>query len=484
MIKFDHVTFQYDAAETPAIKDITLHIKQGELVLFCGKSGSGKSTITKLINGLIPRGHEGELTGEVTVNDTPISKLPMYALSEMVGSVFQNPKTQFYNVDTTSELAFNLENRGIDLAVITASIDKVMQQFDITHLLDRNIFELSGGEKQIIACATVLLANPDIIVLDEPSSNLDMYSIKKLKEMIQYLKDEGKTIVLVDHRLDYIMNDADRIVYIEDGKIASVYDLAQFKSLSTAQYEEMGLRFVPTKAKLVQPAEETKHIEIKDFTYAYDRFSKRKQLDIATAQIPTNEVVAIIGNNGSGKSTFAKSLSGLNKRFKGRVTYDNHTFKSRQLLKQSYMVFQDVNNQLFTENLEQELKLLDQQVDDAQVDEMLAQIHLLDKKAAHPFSLSGGEKQRLAIATAIMSHKRIIIFDEPTSGLDLFHMKKVAALIHSIKNHNKMVLIITHDKALISEICSYVLHFAEGKIIDQYPLDEQGQQKLDAYFDV
>ncbi|WP_281190765.1 ABC transporter ATP-binding protein [Staphylococcus schleiferi] len=174
MIKFDNVTFNYASSEEPAIQNVSLQIKQGELVVFCGKSGSGKSTVAKLINGLIPKVQPGYMSGHVYLDGCNISEIEMYQLSQMVGSVFQNPKTQFYNVDTTSELAFNLENQGIDKTVIIEKIKTIMNQFKIEHLLDRNIFELSGGEKQIIACATVLITNPDVVVLDEPSSNLDI----------------------------------------------------------------------------------------------------------------------------------------------------------------------------------------------------------------------------------------------------------------------------------------------------------------------
>lgn len=223
MIKFDNVTFNYASSQEYAIKNVSLKIKRGELVVFCGKSGSGKSTITKLINGLIPKVQHGDMTGHVYLDSRNIAEIELYQLSRMVGSVFQNPKTQFYNVDTTSELAFNLENQGIDKEIIIEKIKTVMKRFKIEHLLDRNIFELSGGEKQIIACASVLISNPEIIVLDEPSSNLDMYSIKKLKEMLYYLKQNGKTVVLIEHRIDYIINNADSIYYMENGDIHSHY---------------------------------------------------------------------------------------------------------------------------------------------------------------------------------------------------------------------------------------------------------------------
>ncbi|MCD9067449.1 ATP-binding cassette domain-containing protein [Staphylococcus pasteuri] len=484
MIKFDNVTFNYASSEEPAIKDISFHINQGELVVFCGKSGSGKSTIAKLINGLIPKVQHGEISGHVYLNGYNISEIEMYQLSQMVGSVFQNPKTQFYNVDTTSELAFNLENQGIDSEIIIEKIQTVMKRFKIEHLLNRNIFELSGGEKQMIACATVLITNPDIVVLDEPSSNLDMYSIKKLKEMLCYLKDQGKTIILIEHRMDYIMNNVDSVYYMKDGEIHAHYLADSFRTLGCDELESMGMRYGQEERLRHEPSFDSNEIVMHNFIYRYNKFSKDKQLETKKITMPKGEVIAIIGDNGSGKSTFAKCLCDMLKGFKGYVTYDNQRLNQKQLLNKSYMVFQDVNTQLFTENLEQELQLLNVQVTETQVDDMLKSINLLNKKYEHPLSLSGGEKQRMAIATAVLSGKEIIVFDEPTSGLDLYHMKKVAKTINDIHDTGKQIFIITHDKSLILEVCTYVLHFEEGRIINQFALNQQGTKQLNHYFDV
>ncbi|UXR44977.1 ABC transporter ATP-binding protein [Staphylococcus simulans] len=484
MIKFDNVNFNYVSSEKAAIKNVTFQIKQGELVVFCGKSGSGKSTIAKLINGLIPKVQHGEMSGALYINGRNISEVEMYQLSQMVGSVFQNPKTQFYNVDTTSELAFNLENQGIDKRIIIEKIKKVMKRFKIEHLLDRNIFELSGGEKQIVACATVLITNPDIVVLDEPSSNLDIYSINKLKEMIYYLKEHGKTIVLIEHHLDYIIDYADYVYYMENGELHTCYQVDAFKDLDRDEIESMGIRYEHDTRLQYKPKAEFREMVMHDFTYTYDKFSKNKQLETKEITIPRDEVIAIIGNNGSGKSTFAKCLCGVLKDFKGFVVYHNNLLKQKQLLNQSYMVFQDVNTQLFTESLEQELQLLNTQVTDMQIDEILKSINLLDKKYEHPLSLSGGEKQRVAIATAILSDRQIIIFDEPTSGLDLYHMKKVAELINKLHDKGRQIFIITHDKSLILEVCTYVIHFEGGRMINQFNLNYQGIDKLNHYFNI
>lgn len=251
MIKFDNVSFTYAEATHPALKQLSLEIKQGEVAIFCGKSGSGKSTIAKLINGLIPKVQTGDIEGDIYLNQQSMAELSMYEISTMVGSVFQNPKTQFYNVDTTSELAFNLENQGVPPATIMQKIEQTMNYFELTHLLQRNIFELSGGEKQMIACASVLISKPEIVVLDEPSSNLDMYSIKKLQQMIRYLKQQGTTVIIIDHRLDYALDLADNIYYIDSGQLQQCFTVNDFRALEQQQYETMGLRYQACPIKTI-----------------------------------------------------------------------------------------------------------------------------------------------------------------------------------------------------------------------------------------
>lgn len=269
-----------------------------------------------------------------------------------------------------------------------------------------------------------------------------------------------------------------------NGKIHSDYDVKDFILLSSQTYERMGIRYGQSETLKHHVTLKKDVMELNHFIFTYNKMSKHEQLDIESIKIPTNEVVAIIGNNGSGKSTFAQCLSGLLKRFKGQVLCDNEKYHRKQLLRQSYMVFQDVNTQLFTECLDQELRLQNIQVSETQSDALLNHIHLLDKKFEHPLALSGGEKQRMAIATALLSSKEMIVFDEPTSGLDLYHMQEIAKLISDLHAKGKKIFIITHDKSLILELCTYVLHFSEGRIVNHYALDNQGLEHLNPYFNI
>lgn len=244
MIRIDHVTFSYGEENENAggVHDINLTVEDGQCVVLCGESGCGKTTITRLINGLIPHYYEGKMNGEVWVNGAKVSEQPLYDTAKTVGSVFQNPRSQFFNVDTTSEITFGCENLGQPEQSIRERLDKTIRDFRLEKLMGRNIFHLSGGEKQKIACAGVSIMEPDVLVMDEPSSNLDASSILDLRAILAFWKSQGKTIIVSEHRLYYLRGLADRFIYITGGKVEKDYSVAEFESLTEQQRAKLGLR--------------------------------------------------------------------------------------------------------------------------------------------------------------------------------------------------------------------------------------------------
>lgn len=492
MIRLENVFFNYMNGEARrTLRNINLTIREGETVVFCGESGCGKTTLTRLINGLVPHYYEGSLSGTVTVKGRDISAAPLYETAELVSSVFQNPRSQFYNVDTVSELSFGCENRGLPEGEILKRLEQTICEFKIESLMSRSIFQLSGGEKQKIACAATSVSSPEVIVLDEPSSNLDVPAIENLKEVLKEWKRKGKTIVASEHRLHYLRDLADRFIYLKEGRIAGEFGANEMKSMSSSRLASLGLRplflesisqGVPDKGLPVNaPLRSLKEkIRLKRFHYSYKR--QAPVLNMDAVEIPSGSAVAVIGSNGSGKSTFAKCLCGLNKRFRGTLSIGGKTYKGKRCLRSCYMVMQDVNHQLFAEKVMDEVLLGMDKVDEIRAGKILDHLDLLPFKEKHPMALSGGQKQRLAIAGAVAADKEILIFDEPTSGLDLRHMMDVAETIRELQAAGKTLFLVSHDPEFIARCCDYVILLEKGKIGSSYPLDEDGLSKMLDYF--
>lgn len=462
MIDFQDVSFTYaEGSREQGVQHISLNIPRGQVVILCGESGCGKTTIARLVNGLIPQYYEGELSGQILVDSLPVSRQPLYATTPKVGSVFQNPRSQFFTVDTNSELAFACENMGVPKEAILQRIAHTVEEFKLQPLMGRSIFNLSGGEKQKIACASVSTLGPDVMVLDEPSSNLDLASIRGLSEIIARWKAEGKTVLIAEHRLYYVMPLADRVLYMRNGKLDRDMTIQEFRALSASEVSAMGLRSLhPTKFDAMQePPHAAEAWQLSDFYFSYQ---KQQALRIPELTVPKGAVIGIIGNNGAGKTTFSRCLCGLQRRFSGRC----NGMKRKELLQHCYMVMQDVNHQLFTESVSDEvllsLKTKDEAEGQQETDQILRALHLLEVKDRHPLSLSGGQKQRVAIASAIASDKDLLVFDEPTSGLDYRHMLEVSDCLKQLSHMGKTLFIVTHDPELAAHCCNYFVFLEKG----------------------
>lgn len=484
MIRLDKVSFDYEKGnDVTTIDDVDLEINQGELILLCGESGSGKTTITRLINGLIPNYFKGSLEGEVTLKGKPIKDMKLYEISEKMGSVFQNPRSQFFNIDTTSELAFECENLGLPIDEIHRRIDDTVKNLHIENLMDRSIFDLSGGEKQKIACASITTPDPDVYVLDEPSSNLDIQSIENLREIIKFWKDNGKTVIVAEHRVYYLDGLIDKMVYLKEGIVEKVYSKDDIASLSSDEIGQMGIRpFSLDQIRYQTPdisLRSDEFIRIEKMNFEYQKGTPVLSLD--SIVFPSNTINVIIGLNGAGKTTFARCFCGLHKKMDGEIYIDGVMMDNKSRLKECFMVMQDVNHQLFTESVMSELFLSMGDEDVGRAEEILESLNLLQFKDSHPMSLSGGQKQRVAIACAIASNSNIIFFDEPTSGLDLKHMHHVGYNILNLQKMGKTQFVITHDLEFILNCCTNVVHFEDGKIIDYYPI-KGNEDKLFGFF--
>ncbi len=472
IIQISNVSFQYENSEKGALHDVSLTVEPGECILLCGESGCGKTTITRLLNGLIPHFYEGTLNGMVEVCGLKIQEEELYTIAEKVGSVFQNPRSQFFCLDTTSEVAFGCENMGLPEDEIKQRIAKVTRELKMENLMGRNIFKLSGGEKQRVACASVSAMQPEIFVLDEPTSNMDLDAIEELKQTLLFWKKQGKTIVIAEHRLYWLKDICDRVIYMEEGHIVSDLPMKTFVTFSEDRIKAMGLRGLSLSQPEFpeKPEKSGKTITFKNYHFNYE---KEEVLHMSDVTVPAESIIAVTGHNGAGKSTFLRCLCGLEKKFKGHTMLDGANLSGRQMLKNCYMVMQDVNHQLFCETVEEEIQLGMAEEKADKVSDLLREMDLAGFRERHPMSLSGGQKQRVAIASAVLAEKSVLIFDEPTSGLDYKHMRQTAGLFQRLKERKKTMFIITHDPELIAMCCTHVLHIEHGEVQEFYPLTRE-----------
>ena len=452
MIKFENVNVTMQGKRI--LSDINLEIQDGEFVLICGESGCGKTTMTKLINGLIPHFvRDVSVDGTITVCGKNVAEMPMYEIAELVGSVFQNPRTQFFYTNSNAEMAFGLENRGVESEYIRKRIKNTINELDIEKLEDRDVFSMSGGEKQLLAFASVYAMNPQIYVLDEPSANLDIAAMEKLSERMKVIKEKGHTVVVAEHRLAWIQKFADRIIYMKEGRIEQEFTSDEFKALSDLKRKQMGLRsIVPAQIQIPEITGNSEDAVLQIYNLSCKR---KKQMIFQNISLSARagDIIGITGKNGAGKSTFCNCLCGLLKPKGGEILYQGKKLSEKARTKLFGMVMQEVNHQLFSDSVKNECLLANEEASEQEIRELLEKFDLEEYAEYHPMILSGGQRQRLAICQAVMGEKKLLIFDEPTSGLDFRHMCQVEKLMKQLSEEKYIIIVVTHDYEFLNRAC-------------------------------
>ena len=452
MIKFENVNVTMQGKRI--LSDINLEIQDGEFVLICGESGCGKTTMTKLINGLIPHFvRDVSVDGTITVCGKNVAEMPMYEIAELVGSVFQNPRTQFFYTNSNAEMAFGLENRGVEPEYIRKRIKNTINELDIEKLEDRDVFSMSGGEKQLLAFASVYAMNPQIYVLDEPSANLDIAAMEKLSERMKVIKEKGHTVVVAEHRLAWIQKFADRIIYMKEGRIEQEFTSDEFKALSDLKRRQMGLRSIVPEQ--IQIPEITGNSEDAVLQICNLSCKRKKQMIFQNISLSARagDIIGITGKNGAGKSIFCNCLCGLLKPKGGEILYQGKKLSEKARTKLFGMVMQEVNHQLFSDSVKNECLLANEEASEQEIRELLEKFDLEEYAEYHPMILSGGQRQRLAICQAVMGEKKLLIFDEPTSGLDFRHMCQVEKLMKQLSEEKYIIIVVTHDYEFLNRAC-------------------------------
>ena len=456
MLTLENLSLFYEQ-DKKVLDDINLIVADGECVLLTGESGSGKSSIINSINGLAFEYENAKFSGNVKVDNKDLKGMELYEISLMISSVFQNPKTHFFNVDTTLELLFYLENIGLDRKEMESRMEDMLKLFPIKHLLGRSIFDLSGGEKQILCVAACYISGCKIIVLDEPSSNLDDTYIDILKEMLHILKNKGITLIIAEHRIYYLTDLADRIILVRKG--AFFKELTKDELLNSEK--QLGLRSAIKTVLKAQNKSVGNDLNIKKLEYNFKDGSGLKIDDISFG---LGNIYGITGKNGCGKSTFIRVMTGLDDKGKSEITFNGKILNKKDRLKNSSLVMQDVNHQLFTDSVEEEIKLGVKDLSQDRLDNVLFGLELTELKDRHPMSLSGGQKQRVAIASVLCKNSRFIFFDEPTSGMDYKNMIRISKLIKEMSTKDNIIFIVSHDNEFLNETADSILCLEEFKI--------------------
>ena len=474
MIKLKNVSFSYNQDSRNIVENINIEIKKGEVVAFIGASGCGKTTLTRIINGLAYKFYGGKLNGNITIDGMNPCEKELYEIGRRVGSIFQNPKSQFFAENVEDEIAFGLENYGVDREKISRRIREALSSINGENLIDKSLFHLSSGERQKIAIASINALDPPIYVFDEPSANLDMKSVEALRKLMLSLKTQGKTMVISEHRIYYLKDLVDKYYYLEDGEIRYSFSENELLSSSNDFFRTAGLRAyslecVVPKAKKIK---EVNSMELDRISFSY---KNEKIINELSYSFNSGNVYGIIGDNGVGKSTLFKIMSGLLKEQKGNLSINGEMIKKAKRKRRIYYLSNNPDSNLFEASLEDELRLNDSKAD---IDLILHQFHLEEAKDLHPQILSGGQKQRLTIAAAELLERDVYLFDEPTSGLDGHNMQIISERMKGLQEKQKIILIISHDYEFLMTSCNKILYL-DGQSFKEFSSENDKEKILE-----
>ncbi len=505
MINFNEISFKYSALKNQTIKNISFEILEGEKVLIVGKSGSGKSTISKMINGLIPNSYSGEITGEAFVNELEIGKSSIFSLSKEIGTILQDQDAQFIGLTAAEDISFFLENTKTDTEEMKKKVNEVLELLDIKKLKDYKPQELSGGEKQRVSVAGVLVNDVRCLLLDEPLANLDPKSSVEILELLNELNAKyGKSIIMIEHRLEEAFKiDFDRVILIDDGQL--IYNGPPSTLLKTNLLTNMGIRKplyievleklnydftnvnnmldyssfdlqdlkIPSSNKVNNFINSKVVLEIKNLEFGYyDDYKIIKGLNLSVRE---GEIVALLGNNGAGKSTLSSAIVGINKKYTGDILINNNNINNLDIFNRGKMigyVMQNPNHSI-TEDLvfdevaySLKLQNIKKDIIESRVDNILEICGLLKYKNWPINMLSYGQKRRVTIASILIKEPKLLILDEPTAGQDYDTFKSIMKLVKKLsKEYNLSIIIITHNMQLAYEYCDRALVLNDGKII-------------------
>ncbi len=484
------LTFRYRDREQPTLKGIDLEVGPGELLLLAGSSGSGKTTLIRCVNGLIPRSYKGELSGQVAINGQDIRDLPLARISQLVGTVLQDPERQILGTRVRNEVAFGLENLGMSRAEIYTRIDEALDYLGIQRLRERETFNLSGGEKQKVALAGILAMRPKMLMLDEPLASLDPASAQETLGLVRRLCDEGMSVVMVEHRVEDVLSiRPDRVLFLEDGQtrylgpVAGLYQVVNYHEIKipAAMIVERAAGQPapePVSFSPAGPAGEAPLVRFEDVRFGYER--QQEVLHGVNLDIRRGDVIAVLGPNGAGKTTLVKHAIGLLKPKGGRVLVDGRDTRELSVAAIANTlgyVFQSPSHMLFAPTVREELAFgptnlgHPAEVIEKEVQQAIEIVHMTGREKDAPLALSFGQQKRVSIAAILAMRSRILVMDEPTAGQDYRNYMDFMDAILKLPSF-QAILFITHDVDLAVIYANRVLMVNDGQLVaDGRPQD-------------
>ena len=498
-----NLSFTYPTGAKPALEDVSLTIQQGEYVVLCGQSGSGKTTLLRQLKTVLAP--HGKHSGEIFFNGTPLKDVPQKEQSAKIGFVMQNPDDQIVTDKVWHELAFGLESLGVDQKTMRLRVAEMASYFGIQSWFHRDVGNLSGGQKQLLNLASIMAMQPEVLILDEPTSQLDPIAASDFLNTVKKINMElGTTVIITEHRLEDIFHSADRVIVMEDGRVLAndtpravgarlheqgspmfaalptptrvFYDsgasgncpltVREGRSWLTQTFENRTLTV--TRPELEAPMEAVREpaLAVKEGWFRYDRDG----VDIlqgVSFQVPQGSIYAIVGGNGAGKSTLLKAVCGINRLYRGKVSVfgkDLKKYRAGELFRGCMAMLPQDPKSLFVKQTVRE-DLEEMRRDPAAIEEAATLCRITHLLSMHPHDLSGGEQQRCALAKVLLTEPRLLLLDEPTKGLDNFFKIHFARILNQLKEKGITVIMVSHDVEFCADHADLVSMFFDGQVL-------------------
>ena len=498
--QIEHLTFSYPDGRKDSLEDISFSIQRGEYVVLCGKSGSGKSTLLKHFKSVLTP--HGQRSGRILFNGTPLGDLPQQVQAAKIGYVMQNPDDQIVTDKVWHELAFGLESLGCDQTTMRARVAEMACYFGIQGWFHRDIHSLSGGQKQLLNLASIMAMQPEILILDEPTSQLDPIAASDFLNTVRKINIElGTTVIITEHRMEDIFPYADRALVMEKGRIIADDTPRNIGQLLWQRQNDMFAAMptpvrvfygsqgtgacpltvregrnwlsgcfpagctIPTLPPEVPKPRTESALSLKELWFRYEKDSP-DILRGVTAEIPTGSLFAIVGGNGAGKSTTLKAVCGICKPYRGKVKLFGKPlshYKSSLFKGWVSMLPQDPRSLFVKATIREELAEMTTDLNLIQEIAALCEVtHLLE---SHPYDLSGGEQQRAALAKVLLTQPKLLLLDEPTKGIDGFFKEKLAAILCRLKAQGITIVMVSHDVEFCASYADSIAMFFDGQIL-------------------